>query len=154
MPFPIGPYRRFPLQCTGRNHAELSLLIAVLLLNVGQAFAEWVLVDGKGEEGRTVYTVYVDPDTIRRNADVVEFWVLMDFETTQTEPKPPHMSVKSQREIDCTKKRVRLLAMTAFSGNMGSGKVVHSYSDFNDQGIPIERGSVAETLQNVVCGKE
>ncbi|MGE5710168.1 MAG: surface-adhesin E family protein [Nitrospira sp.] len=32
------------------------------------------------------------------------------------------MSVKSQREIDCTKKRIRLLALTACSCNMGSGE--------------------------------
>jgi surface-adhesin protein E len=101
----------------------------------GPVYAEWMAVE-KSDQGKM--SVCVDPDTIHRNGDVVEFWVLMDFETTQTEPRPPHMSVKSQREIDCTKKRVRLLAMTAFSGNMGSGRLVHSYSDFNDQGIPIE----------------
>ncbi len=127
------------------------LVVMLLILSTGPVYAEWMTVE-KRDQGEM--SVYVDPDTIRRKGDVVEFWVLIDFETTQTDPKPPHMSVKSQREIDCTKKRVRLLAMTAFSGNMGSGKVVHSYSDVNDQGIPIERGSVAETLQNVVCGKE
>jgi hypothetical protein len=154
MPFAIRPYRRFPVQRTVRYHAELSLLIAVLLLNVGQAFAEWVSVDSKVEEGLTVYTIYIDPDTIRHNGDVVKLWVLMDFKTRQIESSPPYLSVKSQREIDCTKERIRLVAVTAFSGNMGSGEILYSYSDSKDQGIPVEPGSVAQSLWNFACSKK
>ncbi len=64
------------------------------------------------------------------------------------------MSVKSQREINCTKKRIRLLAITGFSGNMGSGKEVYSYSDPNHLGILIEPGSVTQSLLKVACGKQ
>ena len=154
MPFTIRPFRRFPVQRTVRYHAELSLLIAVLLLTVGPLYAEWVEVGGKVEEGLTVYTVYVDSDTIHRSENAVTLWVLMDFKTTQIQPKPPHMSVKSQREIDCTKRRIRLLAMTGFSGSMGSGKEVYSYSDPNEQGILVEPGSVTQSLLKIACGKQ
>jgi surface-adhesin protein E len=125
-------------------------LITLLLLSSGPAYAEWVEVGGKVEEG---LTVYVEFDTISRSGDVVKMWELWDFKTTRTDPKPPHMSVKSQREIDCIKKRGRLLAMTAFSGNMGSGKVVYSVSDFKDQEIQVEPGSVADSVVKVACGK-
>jgi len=126
-------------------------LITLLVLSVGPVYAEWVEVGGKVEEG---LTVYVELDTLSRSGDVVRMWELWDFKTSRTEPKPPHLSVTSQREFDCTKKRGRLLAMTAFSGNMGSGKVVYSHSNFQDQGILVEPGSVAETVWNVVCGKK
>ena len=144
MPFTIRPYHRFLF---------LSL-ITLLLLTVGPLYAEWVEVGGKVKEGRTVYTVYVDSDTIHRSENVVTLWVLMDFKTTQIQPKPPHMSVKSQREIDCTQKRIRLLALTAFSGNMGSGKEVSSYSTPKDQGILVEPSSVAQSLLKVACGEK
>lgn len=130
------------------------LLITLVLLSSGPAYAEWVSVGEKVEEGLTVYTVYLDPDTISRNGDVVKVWALMDFKTIQTEPLPPHLSVKSQREFDCTEERVRLLALTAFTGNMGSGNKVYSYSDSKDQGTPVEPGSVAQGLWKVACNKQ
>jgi hypothetical protein len=142
-----GPFFKVPLAyCSG-----FALLISLLVLSVGSVHAEWVSVGGKLEEGLTGYTVYVEPDTIRRNGEVVKLWALMDFSAMQTEPNPTYLSVQSQREFDCTEERVRLLALTAFSGNMGSGKVVFSYSDPNDQGISIEQGSVAQSLWKFVC---
>ena len=163
MPFSIRCYRRFPVQCHMTYHADLFLkvplaycsgfvlLISLLVLSVGPVYAEWVSVGGKVEAGLTEYTVYVEPDTIRRNGEVVKLWALMDFYTMQTEPSPPYLSVQSHREFDCTEERVRLLALKAFSGNMGSGEVVFSYSDPNDQGISVEPGSVAHTLWKVAC---
>jgi Surface-adhesin protein E len=129
----------------------LLLLITLLVLTSRPVYAEWVEVGGKVEEG---LTVYVELDTLSRSGDVVKIWELSDFKTTRTEPKPPHMSVKSQREFDCIKKRSRLLTITAFSGNMGSGKVVYSYSEFKEPGISVEPGSVAESVWQVVCGKK
>ena len=130
---------------------QLLLLMILLVLRSEPVYAEWTAVE-KINQGEM--SVYVDSDTINRSGDVVKMWELWDFKTTRTEPKPPHMSVKSQREFDCTKKVGRLLAVTAFSGNMGSGKVVYSYSDFEHQRIPIEPGSVAESVWKVVCSKE
>ena len=127
------------------------LLITLLVLTSGPVYAEWVEVGGKVEEG---LTVYVELDTLSRNGDVVKFLELWDFKTTRAEPTPPHMSVKSQREFDCTNKRGRLLAVTAFSGNMGSGKVVYDKSDFKDQGLAVEPGSIAESVWKVVCGNK
>jgi hypothetical protein len=141
-------------QALRRDWRKRLFLITLLLLSSGPAYAEWVSVDAKIEEGLTVYTVYVDRDTIRRNGDVVKLWVMMDFKTRQIESSPPYLSVKSHREIDCTEERIRLVAVTAFSGNMGSGAILYSYSDSKDQGIPVEPGSVAQSLWNFVCSKK
>jgi hypothetical protein len=129
-------------------------LITLLVLSSGPVYAEWVSVGGNIEEGLTPYTVYVDLDTIRRNGDVVKLWALMDFRTIQTEPSPSHLSVKSQREFNCTDEHVRLLTLTAFSGNMGNGNAVYSYSDPKDQGIAVEPDSVAQRLWKFACGKD
>lgn len=161
MPFSTRPYRRLPVQCHVTYHAALILRVALAYFPSfgavitpwlsGPAYGEWVPIAGKVVEEVTEYTVYVEPATIRRNGEVVELWALMDFYAIQTEPSPPYLSVKAQREFHCTEERVRLLALTAFSGNMGSGKVVFSYSDPNDQGISVEPGSVAQSLWKVAC---
>jgi len=165
MPFALRPSRRFPAQCAVTDNpgpffqlplaycSGFGLLITLLLLSCRTACAEWVSVESKVEEGLTEYTLYVEPDTMRRNGDVVDLSALIDFTTTQTTPSPPHLSVRSRSQIDCAKERIRLLALTAFSGNMGSGEVVFSDSASNDQGISVEPGSVAESLWKVVCGK-
>ena len=51
---------------------ERGLLITLVLLSSGPAYAELVPVDGKVEEGLTAYTVYVDLNTIIRNGDMVK----------------------------------------------------------------------------------
>ena len=130
------------------------LLITLFVLSSRTVYAEWLSVDGKIEEGPTPYTIYVDPDTIRRNGNLVELWVLMDFKTIQTETTPSHLSVKSQRELNCTGEHVRLLGLTAFSGHMGKGNAVYSYSDSKDQGIAIEPDSVAHRLWKFACDKD
>jgi hypothetical protein len=130
------------------------LLITLLVLSGGPVYAEWVSVGGNVEGGLTPYTVYVDLDTIRRDGNVVKLWALMDFKTIQTDPGPSHLSVKSQREFNCTDEHVRLLTLTAFSGNMGNGNAVYSYSDSKDQGIAVEPDSVAHRLWKFACGKD
>lgn len=149
--FTIFPYPCVPGPYAVKYNAKLGLLIAVLLMSVGPAYAEWQVVD---KDDHHEYAVYIDPDTIRRNGEVVQMWALLDFETTQTKPSLPFLSVKARREIDCTEERIRLLAVMAFSGNMGSGEVVYRYSDSNDQGISIEPGSVAESLWTLVCNEK
>ena len=139
-----------------RHHRSVDmtrlLLLTLVLVCSGSALAEWVSVTNKVEEGRTAYTVYVDQDAIHYNGDLVTFWVLMDFTTRQTVPSPPYLSVKSRREIDCTEEQIRLLGVTAFSGNMGSGEVLYTHADsVSDRGVSIEPGSVAQSLWKFVC---
>ena len=45
-------------------------LITIMWLCVGPVCAEWVDVAGKLEKGLTVYTVYVDTDSIQRNGNI------------------------------------------------------------------------------------
>jgi hypothetical protein len=40
-----------------------------------------------------------------------------------------HLSSKAQDEYDCTEERHRLLSLTEFSGNKGSGEVVFSNTE-------------------------
>ena len=125
------------------------VLVTLLLLSSAPAYAEWV------EIAATNYgmTVYVDPDTIRHEGDLVKMWELFDHKTTQTIEVGLFMSRKDQREYDCTKERYRVLTFTQFSGNMGSGKLGYSNSD-EGKWSPVEPRSVGLTLWKYACGKK
>lgn len=107
----------------------------------------------KAEKGLTSYTVYVDPDSLsqwKRGEGVG----LDGFQHNTNRAVPPYLPVESQRELDCIEERIRLLALTVFSGNMGNGHAVYSYSGSNDQGVQVEPGNVAKSLWNLVCSEQ
>lgn len=126
------------------------ILIILLLLSGGPAYAEWMLVE-KNNDQVEVMAVYADPDTIRRKGDLVTMWTLHDFKTMQTSPSSSYLSTKVQRQFDCAKPRTRLLAFTEFSGNMGTGNVGFSDSPAEDSWIPVEPGSINQALWEVAC---
>jgi hypothetical protein len=128
-----------------------SGFIILLILTGGQAFAEWVEI-GKSDDGVTLSMIYADPDTIRRKADLVKMWYLLDYSSRL--PTRPGMiwSHKAQIEVDCGEERARTLAFTAFSGNMGTGKVI--YRDLEQRKWePVASGSLGQTLSEVACIK-
>src|SRR5689334_9116754 len=100
---------------------EVSL---IALLSFGPARAEWIAIGGKVQDGLTVYRVYIDPDNIQRNGDLVTLWALFDYRTIQSIVGGPWLSSKARREFDCTANRIRLLGYMTFTGNMGSGEAV------------------------------
>ena len=169
MPFSIHPFRRFPVQCAVTYDPgpffKLPLayllgfwsLITLLFLNSVPAYAEWVAV----EETPGLRTVYVDPDTIRREGNLVTLWLLMDFKWMQgnvgmgrfgLDPSR-FLSTKTQMQFDCAEKRLRLLAFTEFSRNMGTGIPADGYVDKGNW-VRVEPDSISQALWEVACGKK
>jgi hypothetical protein len=97
--------------------------------------------------------VYADPGTIRRKGNLARAWHLNDFKTVQIVNGISYLSVKAQHEYDCTKDRERIIALTKFSGNMGTGKVVYKDSDKRKwkPGLP---GSASHDLGKLACSKK
>jgi len=131
-----------------------GLVMTLLVLSSGSVYGEWMLVDTDDRRGMTLY---VDPATISREANLVEMWALEDFTTTQTATGVSYLSRKVQSAYHCTNKLRRMLWVKEFSGNMGSGKVVYVYSYLFSTGaewLPVQPASASETLWNVACGKK
>ncbi|TKS60582.1 MAG: hypothetical protein EWM72_01317 [Nitrospira sp.] len=131
------------------------LLITLLTLSSGPAYAGWVSLGGDEKLG---LTIYVNPETMSRNGDQMTMWIMYDFETLQTkEAGNSFLSAKVQREYDCTKERTRLLAITKYSDKMGNGKVVFT-SNFDEQEwapvAPLTPGTIAQDLWTLACGKQ
>jgi hypothetical protein len=123
-------------------------LITLLLLNSLPAYAEWVAVEKDYlVPGRQ--TVYIDPDSIRREENLVTIWQLIDFKWMQGNAGMgplgfgPHrfLSTKTHKQFDCAEKRVRLLAFTEFSRHMGAGIRANGYVD-KDHWLPVEPESI------------
>ena len=130
------------------------LLIALLLLNTEFVYGEWMLIEHDEQRGMSLY---VDPETMNRRADMVEMSVLYDFNTPQTATGYTYSSRKVESVFDCTAKNRRSLSVKEFSGNMGSGDVVYTYSYLfakEPKWIPVRPGTVGETLRNVACSKK
>ena len=146
MPFSIRPLRRLPLT----YFLGFGSLITFLVLSSGPAYAEWVSISANNQSGRTVYT---DPDTIRLKGDVVTMWSLNDYKTKQRMGSISYLSYKVQTEYDCAEERIRKLASTFFSGNMGSGDVVYSITK-EGKWQQVEPGSLGQSEWDVACDKE
>jgi hypothetical protein len=165
MPFSIRPYRRFPVYCAVTYHAGpflklplayllgLGSLITLLVLSSGPAYAEWVAIEKQYQSpGRQ--TVYVDPDTIRREGHLVTMEQLIDFKTMQGGRSPTRFSsTKIEKEFDCADKRLRVLALTDFWGNMGTGEAAGAAIG-GGHWIPVEPESLNYALWKVACNKQ
>jgi hypothetical protein len=124
-----------------------------LFLSTVPAYAEWVAVE-KDYLLPGLQTVYIDPDTIRREGNLVALWQLIDFKTMQGGRSPCRfLSTKTHKEFDCAGKRLRLLAFTEFSRRMGTGIADNGYVD-KDNWLPVEPESINNALWEVACGKE
>ena len=129
-------------------------LSALLFLGTVPAYAEWVAVE-KDYLSPGLQTVYIDPDSIRREGNMVTMWQLIDFKWGQGNGRGAHRfsSTKTQKQFDCPQKRLRLLAFTEFSRHMGTGIAANGYVD-KDNWLPVEPESISQALWEVVCGKE
>ena len=146
MPFTIRPSRRFlPLV----SISGFWLPITLLVLSSVPAYAEWEAIGYSESLGG--YTVYADPDTIRRKGDLVKVWALTDYTTRQTVGDISFLSSKAQNEFDCAEERQRELAVTWFSGNMGNGNGVWNNSN-ETKWRPVAPGSVGQGVWKFACG--
>jgi hypothetical protein len=134
--------------------AGFLALIALLFLNTVPVCAEWQAVE-KDYLRPGLQAVYIDPDSIHREGNLVTLWQLIDFTWMQGNPRGPtrFFSTKTRKQFDCAEKRLRLLAYTEFSHHMGIGIATIGYVN-NDNWLPVEAGSISHALWEVVCGKE
>ena len=127
------------------------LLVTILLLSSAPAYAEWVMVSDNYEEGKTVY---VDPDTIRRNGDLVEMLVLFNYKTIQLPTGLAHLSDSTLLQVNCTEKLTRRLEYTWWSGNMRQGDKVFRIEREEENWEPVIPESPAQGLLKVACAEK
>lgn len=131
--------------------------MALLALCSQSVSAGWVSVEKDYvDPGRQ--TVYLDPDTIIREENLVTIRQLTDYKWMQGNvglgrfmPGPHRFfSTTTRKQFDCGTNRVRLLAFTEFSGHMGAGVAANGYVD-QDAWLPVEPESINHALWELVC---
>ena len=135
-------------------------LITPLILSSAPVYAEWVAIE-KPYLSSGLRTLYIDPDTIHRQGNLVTLRQLIDYRWMQGNAGMgpfgfgPHrfLSTTTQKQFDCQHKRVRLLAFTEFSRQMGTGIPSNGYVD-PDNWIPVEPESINQALWEIGCAKE
>ncbi len=147
------------LRIRGRSLAGLFGTVLILMLPQ-QLFAGWVAVE-KDYLDSGLRTVYMDPDTLRREGKSVTVWQLTDYKVMQGSAgggffmMSPHRfySTTTYKQIDCEAKRVRLLAYTEFLYHMGTGRASNGYVD-TDAWLSIEPDTINHALWELLCSDE
>ena len=128
-------------------------LITFLVMCSAPTYAEWVAVE-KDYLLPGLQTVYIDPDTILTEGNLVTVWQLVDFKTMQGGRSPTRFfSTKTHKQFDCVAKRFRLLAFTEFTDGMGTGEPTGGYVDKN-KWLSVQPESVTQALWEVICSKK
>jgi len=130
------------------------LLIIMLTLMHNPVQAEWVAID-RQYQSPGLQTVYIDPDTMRRNDTLVTLSALIDWTWMQGNRSPTRFySTKMTKQFDCAEKLVRTLAATDFYGHMGTGQAIGGGS-YSSEGhwVAIEPGTLNQGLWEAACGK-
>lgn len=128
------------------------IVITCLTFSSLPAYGAWQEVSVDAEAGQTVY---VDPSSIRRKGDIAEMWALYDSQTAQPAVGKTYLSRKVQTEYHCSQAMRRMVSVIEYSGNMGSGDVVHMNSSFFSTAnwMPAYSG-IGHTLLKIACGEK
>lgn len=119
----------------------------VLLLLLGTAArADWTRVEGNDE-----LDAYVDPATIRRQANLVEVWALLDYKSAhQWSDYLVYRSTKTHKEYDCASGHYRTLDSAFHFDHMGAGQSIFSVPS-GTSWRPVLPDSVEAMLQQFAC---
>ena len=118
-------------------------LIGLMMLS-GSAWAEWVMY---GEHDTA--TFYYDPATIRKDGNMRQVWVLLNW---RKRDKDNVMSHRLRYEYDCKQERYRFLAISEHSEPMAGGKVL-SMQEEEKLWRAIAPDTPAEVTLKIVCAK-
>ena len=91
--------------------------------------------------------LYIDPSSIHEDGS---FSTLLTLDDLKVAGPGGELSMKFLREFDCKQKRVRVVDASAFSGTMGTGRVLGSEGGgrWND----VVPGTTGEDILRFVCG--
>ena len=129
----------------------MKLLIAVLLavFSTG-AMAGWTYLISSEDKA---FDIYIDKTTIRKRGNVAKMWELRDYKAPREAASGSYLSSRALKEYDCVEIRQRLLALTDFSGNMGSGQIIFNHQYDNNKWADIAPDTVNMELWKAACKK-
>jgi hypothetical protein len=121
-------------------------LISLALVS-SVASAEWLKVT---ETDTADVAIYIDSTTIQEREGFRRFWDLQDLKTRAAGGE---LSRTWLREIDCSGKRYRALAVISFAGQMGTGELVGRWT-LEPIWATIAPETVAAEQMRFICNRQ
>ena len=120
-----------------------KLFIVFVMLLAGSAWAEWVIY-----ETTDTNTFYYDPTTIRKDGNMRQVWVLLNW---RKRDKDNVMSHRLRYEYDCKQERYRFLAISVHTEPMAGGEIL--LQNLDTPWIDIAPATAAEAMFKIACLK-
>ena len=122
-------------------------VLILLMLSASSAWADWQLLKETRE-----YILYIDPETVQKNGNLVRAVSFQDFHKMQTLAEHAYLASKTLNEYDCAKKLFRQVEFSIFPENMGSGGALFTDNKVQDW-VPLQAGGAADMLWKSACGQ-
>lgn len=98
------------------------------------------------------YAYYADHGSVRKADETVTMSDLLDYKTPQIEGgAAPALSKITSREYDCQNQKSQPLKTTWYSGQMGTGSVVHTTGGSNSMAA-VSPGTATAGFMRIACG--
>jgi hypothetical protein len=120
-----------------------KLFLVCLMMLAGSAWAEWVIY-----ETTDTNTFYYDPTTIRKDGNMRQVWVLLNW---RKRDKDNVMSHRLRYEYDCKQERYRFLAISVHTEPMAGGEIL--LQNLDTPWIDIAPATAAEAMFKIACLK-
>ena len=120
-----------------------KLLLVGLMMLAGSAWAEWVIY-----ETTDTNTFYYDPTTIRKDGNMRQVWVLLNW---RKRDKDNVMSHRLRYEYDCKQERYRFLAISVHTEPMAGGEIL--LQNLDTPWIDIAPATAAAAMFKIACLK-
>ncbi len=99
------------------------------------------------------YIAYADPDTVSRAGDLAQMRDLIDLKSPRSSPYgKQHASSTAHSEFDCRNSRIRTIAFSLHSGQMGDGDLVETVAESN-RWLPVAPGTLLGVLLQLACSQ-
>lgn len=121
------------------------LLLPLLLLASGSAWADWVKVTSTVEAN-----FYVDPATLRKDGNLRKIWLIMDLKQRDTEGA---ISRRVKAEYDCKGERIKSLALSTHAEPMAGGTIIANYGADTRGWNEVPPGSAFDSILKLVCAQ-
>jgi hypothetical protein len=122
-------------------------ILMILLFASTNSFAEWVY-----QTTGQFYTQYVNK-SVTKIDDRVQIWYLRDFKVPQNIDEHIGLSTIGHTEFNCTDKTMKSLDMSVFEENMGKGRIVFSFDNYDNivAKTSVQPNSFDDFLFNFSC---
>jgi hypothetical protein len=99
------------------------------------------------------YIAYADPATVSREGNLAQMSNLIDLKSPRSSPYgKQHASSTARSEFDCQNSRIRTIAFSLHSGQMGEGDLVETAAESN-RWLPVAPGTLLNVLWQLACSQ-